>query len=459
MKPLVFVVMPFGKKKHPSSCMEFDFNDFYHKVFDSLNSDPELDMIFVREDMVDTNGCIQTTMIEKLLLAEYVIADLSFANANVFWELGVRHCAKPRTTFLISSEKCNPFDIATQRTIQYQITNCEITDDEIENLKQELKSKLLRAKTQYYDTDSPVYNLIPSLNINIELPEDETKSFMDRALLLNGYLEEINRLKNNCSKDNKAQTINNLKDIQLKLGEFSNTNSVIFHRLIEVYRDLEEYNTALELINSINPTFYTNSKYLHQEKGFLENRLGLHANAKLTLQQCIKRFGQDSETYGRLGRVYKDLYDKSTLTIDKKANLDKAIELYALGYSLDVKNFYTGINLANLLFLRHSDDDIQQMKKISTALLVVLENIDLNYKDYWAWATELNCHLLLNNIVKAYNIFSKLFQDDTPIGQYKSTLRDIEKVYKQYCSQGLDFNLIKEMIQTLKEKIGSGSLV
>ena len=82
MKPLVFVVMPFGKKRHPSSCMEFDFNDFYHKVFDSLNSDAELDMAFVREDLVDTNGCVQTTMIEKLLLAEYVIADLSFSNSS-----------------------------------------------------------------------------------------------------------------------------------------------------------------------------------------------------------------------------------------------------------------------------------------------------------------------------------------------------------------------------------------
>lgn len=459
MKPLVFVVMPFGKKRHPSSCMEFDFNDFYHKVFDSLNSDAELDMAFVREDLVDTNGCVQTTMIEKLLLAEYVIADLSFSNANVFWELGVRHCAKPRTTFLISSEKHNPFDLATDRTIQYKITNCEISDDEIEDLKQKLKKKLLIAKTQFYDTDSPVYNLIANLNINIELPEDETKSFMDRALLLNARLEEINLLKNNCTKDNKEQTINNLKDIQLKLGEFNNTNSVIFHRLIEVYRDLEEYNTALELINSINQTFYINSKYLHQEKGFLENRLGQYANAKSTLQQCIERFGKDPETYGRLGRVYKDLYDKSTLIIDKKANLDKAIETYKLGYSLDVRNFYTGINLANLLFLRHSDDDVLQMKKISTTLVVVLENIDVNYKDYWAWATELHCHLLLNNIVKANNILSKLFQDDTPIWQYKSTLRDIENVYKQYSSQGLDFKLIKKMIQALKDKIGSGSLV
>ena len=99
------------------------------------------------------------------------------------------------------------------------------------------------------------------------------------------------------------------------------------------------------------------------------------------------------------------------------------------------------------------------MKKISTTLVVVLENIDVNYKDYWAWATELHCHLLLNNIVKANNILSKLFQDDTPIWQYKSTLRDIENVYKQYCSQGLDFKLIKKMIQALKDKIGSGSLV
>ena len=105
MRPIVFVAMPFGQKKDLNSGVEFDFNDFYERVFKPLNNDADINMDFVREDLVDTRGIIQKTMIEKLLLAEYVIADLSFANPNVYYELGIRHCAKKHTTFLIFSDE------------------------------------------------------------------------------------------------------------------------------------------------------------------------------------------------------------------------------------------------------------------------------------------------------------------------------------------------------------------
>lgn len=59
-------------------------------------------------------------MFQLLLTAERVIADLSIHNANVFYELGVRHALRDKRTYLIRSKSDDvPFDLKTQRYLEY----------------------------------------------------------------------------------------------------------------------------------------------------------------------------------------------------------------------------------------------------------------------------------------------------------------------------------------------------
>ena len=43
-------------------------------------------------------------MYERLLVAEYVVADLTFSNPNVTYEVGVRHGATARPTNTVKAE-------------------------------------------------------------------------------------------------------------------------------------------------------------------------------------------------------------------------------------------------------------------------------------------------------------------------------------------------------------------
>jgi hypothetical protein len=55
-------------------------------------------------------------MFARLLLAEVTIVDLTVENANVFYELGVRHTARPKSSIIIKArEGALPFDIAALR--------------------------------------------------------------------------------------------------------------------------------------------------------------------------------------------------------------------------------------------------------------------------------------------------------------------------------------------------------
>src|SRR5690606_32737750 len=66
----------------------------------------------VRADEIRHAGSIDLQMYQQLLSADIVIADLSTANVNAFYELGIRHALKPRTTIIMSEELLGyPFDV------------------------------------------------------------------------------------------------------------------------------------------------------------------------------------------------------------------------------------------------------------------------------------------------------------------------------------------------------------
>ena len=100
-KPLCFVLMPFGKKPTVSA-KTIDFDAVYETLIAPAIRQANLEPL--RADEERGGGIIHTPMFERLLLCDYAVADLTTANANVFYELGVRHTARPRSTVLMFAE-------------------------------------------------------------------------------------------------------------------------------------------------------------------------------------------------------------------------------------------------------------------------------------------------------------------------------------------------------------------
>jgi hypothetical protein len=101
-------------------------------------------------------GNIRTDMFERLLLADLVIADISIHNANVYYELGIRHALRPRTTILIRARKDEvPFDLKTDRYLEYP------PDDP--GGAREVLAEAVRQSARSDIKDSPVYLMLPGL--------------------------------------------------------------------------------------------------------------------------------------------------------------------------------------------------------------------------------------------------------------------------------------------------------
>lgn len=81
----------------------------------------------IRSDKIAAPGEITDQIFQYLRDADVVIADLSNANPNVMYELGLRH-TRDKVTIQIGEYGRLPFDVNTIRTIQFQRTEAGLID-------------------------------------------------------------------------------------------------------------------------------------------------------------------------------------------------------------------------------------------------------------------------------------------------------------------------------------------
>src|ERR1043165_4740989 len=143
-KPLCFVLMPFGKKPDAAGSI-VDFDAVYKNLIAPAIEGAGMEPLRADEEM--TGGVIHKPMFERLILCEYAVADLTTANANVFYELGLRHAVRPWSTVLLFSKGGSqlPFDVAPLRAMPYQL-GPDGTPTEVDATMRALTERLAEAK-------------------------------------------------------------------------------------------------------------------------------------------------------------------------------------------------------------------------------------------------------------------------------------------------------------------------
>jgi hypothetical protein len=165
--PTVFIVRPFGKKpvtvdeNGVKKSVEVDFD-----LIDQTLIQPALKKSGLAGEttgVIAEAGNIRVDMFQMLITYDLVIADISVDNANVFYELGIRHGLRPKGTILIrfpTVGKDVPFDLKTDRYIAY---DWKAPDAAVELLARSIEDTLLSIR-QGQKPDSPVFGLLPALS-------------------------------------------------------------------------------------------------------------------------------------------------------------------------------------------------------------------------------------------------------------------------------------------------------
>lgn len=121
MNNVCFVVMPIGTQNIGNlTISEDDLKKKYDYIIKNaiLKADPDLEVIRADEEL--NPGSISNDIFTKLMHSRYVIADITYPNPNVFYELGIRHAIKPGTILIRENVDFSiPFDISHLRYIPY----------------------------------------------------------------------------------------------------------------------------------------------------------------------------------------------------------------------------------------------------------------------------------------------------------------------------------------------------
>src|SRR5215510_5810234 len=151
-----FVIMPFGKKKVGDREVDFDF--IYHEVFApaiQATRLPEGSGVGLEPKRTDQDffaGDISQEMFGYLEYSRFALADISGLNANVFYELGVRHRSHEAGTAVFRQAGTPvPFDINTIKAFDYEYQPSENVPK-----SRELSTKILTESLRYNRLDSPV---------------------------------------------------------------------------------------------------------------------------------------------------------------------------------------------------------------------------------------------------------------------------------------------------------------
>ena len=348
-RPHAFVIMPFGKKKGGDGS-PYDFNIIYEELIK-----PSLEMAgfeAFRADEEHTSGDILTDMFQELLLADLCIADMSIDNANVFYELGIRHAFRKRGVVHIQAGRSYmPFDVFNVRTIPYHITPEGVPDPKF--LEKD-KAVIIRGCRATWASEpervhSPIYNLLTGL---IE-PERTTL----RTPLATGFWREYNDWRQRVTI---AQRQKRIGDILLLTEEIKNplikeeAIGTAGRALANMGRNelaLSQYRKGLE-VNPRNLTF-------RREEAFHLNRLGFVDDAIVKIEALLADVPNDYDAVAYLGRIYKEMWTKPWKQIKEKEQrlktafasyhwLIKSFDTYLKAYRLDLDQLYPGINALTL---------------------------------------------------------------------------------------------------------------
>jgi len=174
--------MPFSAM---GNITEKDWTEIYTELFKPAVEGARLRYYCTRSQI--RNGAFTKDIVNNLFTAYVVLADITFFNPNVMWELGVRHALTKRTILVARKDVMREriiSDLKIYGVIPYDPTNLTQASD----FKKEIKSALKKIDDEPERSDNPVFDFLKQEEIT-QTKFEHTRNIKKLTGLLSELLE------------------------------------------------------------------------------------------------------------------------------------------------------------------------------------------------------------------------------------------------------------------------------
>jgi tetratricopeptide (TPR) repeat protein len=391
------VVMPFGRKMAADGT-EIDFDLVYRRLIRPAVAAAGL--MPRRADADRRGGPIHPDILQELLLADYVVADLTFSSSNVCYEMGVRHALRARGVVLICSLDGElSFDIAGQHVFRYHrgSLDAELIKSERKALKETIEATLGARRGQGV---SPVYQQLP----NLTEPDWKTLKVGD----VNEFWKNLEAWQGRVEVARRKQRPGDV----LVLADEAPNRAIEFEALRTAARALIRLlqpRYALSIIERAR-RLDPDDVEARQLQGIALGRAGRYAEARESLRRLADE-RKDGESLGLLARTWKDEWrqiwdahpqrklDPVAAARETASILQSAASAYIEAFRAAPGDYYPGVNALTLGRLWEHVTGRRSRLRLDliaagvgwTAAAAAERN-----KDYWSIATRAELALIEN---------------------------------------------------------------
>jgi tetratricopeptide (TPR) repeat protein len=331
----LFAAMPYGKRKapldyeEPSKTCEIDFDAVWEGIL--LPSVPT-DFETKRADELRQPELIDRMYNEWLFDADIVLADLTFGNPNVYYELGIRQALSKKGTVLVACKGTKlPFDVRNQYVIPYDY----FAAPSLRAFQSELCQAIENASAQ--ELDSPVHVFLPGLVVGRYRGEKPPDAKIQELAQRIRELEAA--LGNQRLQDEEQRLLDKVRDATTAPRVLS-LFRLISAREIKSVRLLEELANSLqgasyfdEAVQTLNRALKIdpNDPELLREIGFVYRKKGpsYFSQAERYMERALQLNDHDSELHGMLGGLYR-----------RRGEYERALAEYRRAHELQPDDLY-----------------------------------------------------------------------------------------------------------------------
>jgi hypothetical protein len=439
--PLCFVLIPFGRKPSPEGLV-IDFDQVYRQLIAPAIEAAELEPL--RPDKEEVDGFTQKPMFERLSLCEFAVADLTLANPQAFYELGIRHAAHPWRTVLLMAEGGRlPIDVHALRTLFYKLDTQGAPDPQhLATVKEQLIDLLRVARNGI--NDSPIYQLLDYFPAP-KIGHEKTDIFREQAHYSPAIKDKLMTA--------RGQGTEAVRQIEHELGQMTNQEAGVIIDLLLSYRATRGWKDMITLVDKMPPPL-RETVLVQEQYALALNRDGQQERAEKVLLDLIAKRGASSETYSILGRVYKDRWEEALRqknTILARGLLGKAIDAYLHGFEADWRDAYPGINAVTLMELKEPPDP-RRARLIPVVAYAIEQRIATSQPDYWDYATGLELAVLASDEQQAVTALGNALAAVREAWEPETTARNLRLIREAREQRGAVVPWMTEVEQALVQR-------